>query len=410
MQSPARLLAALALIALTLIPLRASAQQAIYLVRHAEQVQSADDPPLTEAGQQRARALASFLRDAGITAVYSSQAQRTRQTAQPMAGALGVQVQQVPRENTAELIARVRKEEPRGRVLVVGHSETVPQILKALGHPEELTIDRTDYDNVFVVVPNGTAPPTVLRQRFRPTVSGIFGAALEEESAKTLNLSTEEMGKVLRDGSAVVLDTRPRMEWAVSHIPGALNVAPKPGMPMHRYTSDVAEVERLVEGDKSKPLILYCNGPFCGKSKRLSDELLGAGFQNVRRYQLGAPVWRALGGVMVIEPEGARHVFQRDRTAVWIDAREAAAFRAGSLPRAVNIPRSKVLPGKDQGEVKAAKDDGRLPMEDHNTRIIVFGSDAQQARAVAEAVAREAFHNVSVFGGDVSALRAAIRS
>jgi rhodanese-related sulfurtransferase len=58
------------------------------------------------------------------------------------------------------------------------------------------------------------------------------------------------------------------------------------------------------------------------------------------------------------------------------------------------------------GELKAAKDDGRLPMEDHNTRIIVFGRDAQQARAVAEAIAREAFHNVSYFDGELRVLLA----
>jgi hypothetical protein len=58
-----------------------------------------------------------------------------------------------------------------------------------------------------------------------------------------------------------------------------------------------------------------------------------------------------------------------------------------------------VLEGKDVGEVKRAKDDGRLPMEDHNTRIIVIGADAAAARYVAEALAREAFHNVSYFAG-----------
>ena len=390
-------------------PAVAQAQQAIYIVRHAEQVQGVGDPPLTEAGHQRARALADFLREAGITAVYSSEAQRTRQTAEPVAAALGKEVRQVPRENTTELIARMRAEEPLGRVLVVGHSETVPQILRALEHPEPVTIDRGDYDNVFVVVPSRGSLPVVLRQRFAPAAPGIFSTILPESSSKTPQVSTEELRTILQSRSAVVLDTRPRMEWAVSHIPGALNVAPKPGMPMHLYTSDVAEVERLVAGDKSRPLVLYCNGPFCGKTKRVAEDLLAAGFQNVRRYQLGAPVWRALGGAMVIEPEGTRHVYERDKTAVWIDARDAEQFRAGSLPGAVNLPRSGLKPGKDQGEVKAAKDDGRLPMEDHNTRIIVFGADAQQARAVAEAIVLEAFHNVSYFEGDVNTLRGTVR-
>lgn len=239
--------------------------------------------------------------------------------------------------------------------------------------------------------------------------TSVYAAVLAEVDAPTPDISTAELTEILARGNAVVLDTRPRREWAVSHIPSALNVAPKPNVPMSQYVSDVAEIGRLVRGEKTRPLVLYCNGPFCGKSKRLSQELLSAGFTNVRRYQLGVPVWRALGGVMVTEPEGARYIFDNDRTAVWIDAREVDEFATGSLSRAHNIPRNKLLPGKDTGEIKAAKDDGRLPMEDHNTRIVVFGRDSEQARAVAEAIAREAFHNVSFFPGAYAELAASVR-
>ena len=69
-----------------------------------------------------------------------------------------------------------------------------------------------------------------------------------------------------------------------------------------------------------------------------------------------------------------------------------------------NLPRSGLKPGKDVGEVKTAKDDGRLPMEDHNTRIIVFGRDVAQAKAVTEAIAQEAFHKMAYFGGTFEAL------
>jgi len=226
-----------------------------------------------------------------------------------------------------------------------------------------------------------------------------------EANAETQEITTEELIAVLGEKSAVLLDTRPHREWATSHIPGAENVAPKPGVSMAFYTSDVAEVERLTGGEGSMPLVLYCNGPFCGKSKRVSRDLLAGGYTNVRRYQLGAPVWRALGGVMVIEPDGVRYVREKDGTAVWIDARDPEEFQQGSIAGAKNLPRSLVLPGKDVGEVKEAKNDGRLPMEDHNTRIIVFGATADQARAVAEALAREAFHNVTYFEGGVDALR-----
>ena len=232
-------------------------------------------------------------------------------------------------------------------------------------------------------------------------------ATLMESDQKTPEISTEELRKVLAEKRATVFDARPFKEYAVSHIPGAANVSAKPGVPISLYVSDVAEIGRVVQDNKAAPLVLYCNGSFCGKSKRLAEELLAAGYTNVRRYQLGIPVWRALGGITEIEPEGAQYVRENDRTAVWIDAREPEEFRAKSIPNARNLPLTGVKPGKDVGEVKKAKDDGRLPMEDHNTRIIVFGRDGAQAKAVAEALAREAFHNVSYFAGPFERLRTA---
>ena len=236
-------------------------------------------------------------------------------------------------------------------------------------------------------------------QLIRQAVSAEPGSGVPE-------VSTEELEQIIQNRSAVVLDTRPHREWSISHIPTALNVAPKPGIPMALYTSDVAEVGRLVDGDKSQPLVLYCNGPYCGKSKRVAGALLEEGYTNVRRYQLGAPVWRALVGVMVIEPDGVRHIFANDQTAVWIDVRDSSEYREGSVPGARNLPQSGVLPEKDTGEVFAAKNDGRLPMEDHNTRIIVFGRDGSQANEVAKALGREAFHNVAYFAGTYKELKA----
>jgi rhodanese-related sulfurtransferase len=232
----------------------------------------------------------------------------------------------------------------------------------------------------------------------------IYQATLQEPHQETPKVSTEELRQILADQSAIVFDARPSQEYAVSHIPGARNVSAKSGMPMSEYMSDVAEIGRLIGPDKSTPIVLYCNGPFCGKSKRLSAELAEAGYPNVRRYQLGIPVWRALGGLTEIEPEGLRYVLADDRTAVFIDARDPEQFGVQTLPGARNLPRSGLKPGKDVGDVKAAKDDGRLPMVDHNTRIVVFGQDGVQAKAVAEAIAQEAFHNVAYFGGTFETL------
>ena len=236
-------------------------------------------------------------------------------------------------------------------------------------------------------------PPSVLAQ-----AGSIFQATLVEPNQKTAEVSTAELRQILADGSAVVFDSRPHMEYAVSHIPGALNVAPKPGQSMSLYVSDVAEIGRIVP-EKSSAIVLYCNGPTCGKSKRLAEELLEAGYTNVRRYQLGAPTWRALVGVMEIELDGVRYVRDADRTAWFVDARSPEQFGRGSLPGARNIPLA---------DVAKAKDDGRLPMEDHNTRVIVFGADADQARAVTDELAKNAFHNVSYFAGTLDDLVAGL--
>ena len=238
---------------------------------------------------------------------------------------------------------------------------------------------------------------------------GVFHAVLGEPAQRTAEVSTAELQGILADDSVILLDARPHLEFAISHIPGALNVSAKPGVSPSLYVSDVAEVGRLVSGNKSASLVLYCNGPHCGKSKRLADELIAAGYGNVRRYQLGIPVWRALGGVTEIASEGLRHVLANDQTAVVIDVRDLSAYAAGTLPNARHLPRSGVLEGKDVGEVRRAKDDGRLPMNDHNTRIIVVGSQAADARYVAEALAREAFHNVSFYRGTVADALAATR-
>jgi rhodanese-related sulfurtransferase len=285
----------------------------------------------------------------------------------------------------------------------IGYERTAPDQLKAWidgGPDSERPTVEFEYKRVPCETDGGARAPskTSIRQ-----------AILAEQGQKTAEVSTEELRTILADKSATVFDSRPFNEYAVSHIPGARNVSAKPGVPLSMYVSDAAEIDRSVGGRKAAPIVLYCNGPFCGKSKRLADELLTAGFTNVRRYQLGAPVWRALGGVMETEAAGLRHVLAEDRTAVVIDARERDDAAKSALPGARSIPRSLVLEGKDVGEVKKAKDDGRLPMEDHNTRLIVVGADAASARYVAEALAREAFHNVSYFPGTAQEARKALR-
>lgn len=227
-------------------------------------------------------------------------------------------------------------------------------------------------------------------------------ATLGEPNQKTPEVTTEDLRRILVDGSAIVLDSRKRSEYVMSHIPGARNIAPTPGAPPSEY---VAAVERLVGGDKTKALVLYCNGPYCQASRRLSEQLVAGGFTNVRRYQLGIPVWRALGGPTETELEAVLQVFKLDRTAVFLDGRTAEDFSTGSLAGARNVPVATL----ESGGVQKAFEGGLLPRDDFNTRIVVFGSDAGQARALAEAIARSAFHNVAYFPGTFETLRMAIK-
>src|SRR3954452_21760817 len=83
---------------------------------------------------------------------------------------------------------------------------------------------------------------------------------------------------------------------------------------------------------------LWCAADHCKASRRLAEELAAAGFTDVKRYQLGMAVWRALGGPTVIELGGVRRIMGIDRTAVFIDARTPDEFARGSLPGARNLP------------------------------------------------------------------------
>jgi rhodanese-related sulfurtransferase len=217
---------------------------------------------------------------------------------------------------------------------------------------------------------------------------GVLGKA-----AGSPEISTSELRAALTDSSAIILDARPYEEYAVSHIPGARAVPAKPGTTPALYVGDSTEVAKAIP-DKTQALILYCNGLFCGRSERLGDDLIKLGYRNVRRYQLGAPAWRALGGVMQVEKPALVRLLAQDATAVLIDGRAEVASRP-RLRNAVAIPLA---------DASKATDDGRLPMTDHNTRIFVVAGSGAEARAVAEAIVHGAFHNVTFFAGAISDL------
>ena len=130
------------------------ADDAYYVMRHLQKAPGTD-PGLTEEGQRCAARLADRLAGSGIRAVYASATRRARETAAPLAARLGLTPREYDPRATPELIARVQAE--AGSVLVVGHSNTVPEIVERLGgaRPGDLAEDR--YGEVWRVARTGGA-------------------------------------------------------------------------------------------------------------------------------------------------------------------------------------------------------------------------------------------------------------
>jgi phosphohistidine phosphatase SixA len=131
----------------------------VVLVRHAEKAAEPEgDPPLTAAGRARAAALAEALDGAGVTAIVTSEALRTRETARPVAEARSLEPVAIGfgqgglAAHVAAVAAEVRRH-PGGVVLVVGHSNTIPLIIAALGGPSLPKIPESEYAHLFVLVP-----------------------------------------------------------------------------------------------------------------------------------------------------------------------------------------------------------------------------------------------------------------
>jgi phosphohistidine phosphatase SixA len=155
--------AAVALLASVLLLLSAGAasgQEAggitVVVVRHAEKVDDSADPHLSEAGVRRAEALADALEHAGVTAILATQYRRTQETAAPLARRAGVPVPVVETTggaatHAAAVAAAVRAQPPGALVVVVGHSNTVPAIIAALGGPDVGGIADEEYSDFFVL-------------------------------------------------------------------------------------------------------------------------------------------------------------------------------------------------------------------------------------------------------------------
>lgn len=138
--------------------LRRSKETLVIAVRHAER--STDhpiDPSLSAAGQLRAQALASVLANTGVTQIYSTQYRRTQQTAAPLAAATGTEVtlRPIDASNIAtyavDLAAEIRNHDRSEAVLVVGHSNTIPELVNVLSGFTVPPITEPEYDRLYMI-------------------------------------------------------------------------------------------------------------------------------------------------------------------------------------------------------------------------------------------------------------------
>ena len=133
------------------------------LVRHAERLSSGNDPGLSAAGKRRALLLAKMFGGAGVSAIFTSTFRRTKETAAPLAAKTGLTPAVI-----ADDIAHARTEilSSGPCVVIVGHSDTVPALVRALGGPSGIVIGAEEFDRMFVVSVAAPGPTSVLQIRY----------------------------------------------------------------------------------------------------------------------------------------------------------------------------------------------------------------------------------------------------
>jgi broad specificity phosphatase PhoE len=141
--------------------LAASEDTVVFLVRHAEETEAKDDPALSATGRQRSRQLANLLSDAGVDHIYSTDFNRTRETASPIAGMTGLDVELYTWDNPASLALSLKQDGKRH--LVVGHSNTTTELVTLLGGDPGTEIEESsEYDRLYILTINSSGVTTLL--------------------------------------------------------------------------------------------------------------------------------------------------------------------------------------------------------------------------------------------------------
>jgi phosphohistidine phosphatase SixA len=139
----------------------------IVLVRHGEKVSDERDAGLSDAGRDRARCLAEVLEPVEVDQVFHTEFARTQDTAEPTARQAGVRPQVLPAASRAELVQALRALPLGSQALVVGHSNTIPDIVRELGAGEVALAD-DEFDRMFVVHLPAEGPAKLESRRYCP--------------------------------------------------------------------------------------------------------------------------------------------------------------------------------------------------------------------------------------------------
>ncbi|MEA3001048.1 MAG: hypothetical protein QOK17_2881 [Sphingomonadales bacterium] len=124
----------------------------IYVMRHLEK-EAGQDPGLSEKGRRGAERLVAFFAGRAPAAIYVSTTRRARETAGPLAARLGLTPKDYAPADVGGLVARVKAE--KGIVLIVGHSNTVPEIVAQLGGARPAELGEEDFGDIFHVRRDG---------------------------------------------------------------------------------------------------------------------------------------------------------------------------------------------------------------------------------------------------------------
>ncbi|WP_425418200.1 phosphoglycerate mutase family protein [Oricola indica] len=156
---------AIGILAALLSAMPASAQEKVFVIRHADKETGKPDPALTDAGRERASNWAEFLINAGIDVVINTDARRSRETGEIIAQSLDAERDEVPVTDLAALMDLMTFDYSEQTVLVVAHTETIPGILGNMGVSETIELAEDDYANLFLVAKPGGNDVTFVHLR-----------------------------------------------------------------------------------------------------------------------------------------------------------------------------------------------------------------------------------------------------